>query len=154
MSSLPTKLPHTLRLTIFFLRLALGLDFLYLGINTLFEPTMRNEFSSRSLADLYGWLAAVPATNPMQTVFAWAFLIVGIALILGLMTRLASVAGIALGVASLIPNLTLANLAPARFVGDNVIVILCFCIIFIARAGEYFGLDRLIHLRVSRNAAQ
>ena len=149
-----SKLSHTLRLAIFFLRLALGLDFVYLGLNTIFSPSIRSEVGGRSLGDLYAWLATVPKTGPLQVVFAWAFLIVGICLILGLLTRLGAVAGIALAAVSLIPNLTLTGITPTQFIGDNIIVILCLGIIFIARAGEYFGLDRFIHLRVSRHPGE
>jgi uncharacterized membrane protein YphA (DoxX/SURF4 family) len=139
-----SKLPHSLRLAIFFLRVALGLDFLYLGISSVFDPSLRSAFSNRSLGDLYSWLAAVPIAGSLQMVLAWAFLVIGGCLIAGFLTRLASIAGIALGVASLIPDITLANPVPSRFVGDNIIVILCLGIIMIARAGEYFGVDRFL----------
>src|SRR4051812_34270479 len=120
-----SKLSHTLRIVILFLRAALGLDFLYLGLCTIFAPGIRDQFSGRSLGDLYMWLGSIPKTGPLQTIFAWTFLIVGICLILGILTRLACVAGITLGIISIVPTITISNIAPARFVGDNIIVILC-----------------------------
>jgi uncharacterized membrane protein YphA (DoxX/SURF4 family) len=146
-----SKLPHTLRLVVFFLRLALGLDFVNLGLTAIFDPGMRNASNGRSLGDLSAWLATVPKTGAWQTILAWAFLIVGICLILGFVTRLASIAGIVLAIPSLAPSMTLAGIAPARFIGDNIIVVLCLCIIMIARAGEYFGVDRFVHLRARGN---
>jgi uncharacterized membrane protein YphA (DoxX/SURF4 family) len=152
MANPDSKLPHTLRLVVFFLRLALGLDFVNLGLTAIFDPGMRHALNGRSLGDLSAWLATVPKTGALQTILAWVFLIVGICLILGFLTRLASIAGVvALAVPSLAPAMTLVGIAPVRFIGDNIIVILCLCIVMIARAGEYFGVDRFIHLRARRN---
>jgi thiosulfate dehydrogenase [quinone] large subunit len=146
--STPSKIPHALRFAIFLLRLALGLDFLYLGISAVFEPTLQGEFRNRSLGDLYTWLAGVQNANSLHTVFAWAFIIIGACLIVGFITRLASIAGIALVASSFLPTLSYTSLNTAQFVSDGLIAILCLLVLSLANAGTYIGLDRFLHLRV------
>lgn len=48
-----SKLPHHLRLVIFFLRVALGLDFFYLGWSALFNASLVPELKQQSLSQLY-----------------------------------------------------------------------------------------------------
>jgi thiosulfate dehydrogenase [quinone] large subunit len=145
-----SKIPHALRFAIFLLRLALGLDFLYLGLGTVYEPAWPSEFRSRSLGDLYLWLGNVSNAASLQTVFAWAFLIVGACLILGFGTRLASIAGIVVVGASFIPNLSYTTLNVSQFVSDGIIAGLCLLVLCLANAGTYLGLDQFIHFHVGK----
>ena len=151
------RLPHALRFIIFLLRLAFGLDFLYLGLGTLFDQNIRRGLEGRSLGDLYGWLASVSNANSLQTIFAWAFLILGALLILGLFTRLAAILGIALTALSFFPALTFPPVMPlggfnvAGFVSDGVIAILCLLILLLANAGTYLGLDMFFRLKVGKH---
>jgi thiosulfate dehydrogenase [quinone] large subunit len=143
------KLPHSLRVIIFLLRVALGLNFFYLGFSALFNPTLGKTVSARSFGNLYTWLAA-PATaagqgNWIQPVAQWAFLIIGICLMLGLLTRLASIAGIVLALFSYLPTLSFAAFNIAQFINDEVIVVICLLIIIFSNAGNYLGLDTFIH---------
>jgi thiosulfate dehydrogenase [quinone] large subunit len=143
------KLPHSLRVIIFLLRIALGLNFFYLGFSALFNPTLGKTVSARSFGNLYAWLAtpaAVVGQNGwIQPIAQWAFLIIGICLIIGLLTRLASIAGIALALLSYLPTLSFAAFNVAQFINDEVIVVICLLIIIFSNAGAYLGLDSFIH---------
>jgi uncharacterized membrane protein YphA (DoxX/SURF4 family) len=143
------KLPHSLRIIIFLLRLALGLNFLYLGLSTVFWSDVREQLGGRSFGDLYAWLAGVSNASSLQTIFAWAFLLIGACLIIGLIVRLASIAGIALVITSIVPNLSYQHLGIGQFVNDGVIAIVCLLLLFVANAGTYLGADQFFHVRLS-----
>ena len=143
------KLPHSLRVIILLLRVALGLNFFYLGFSALFNPTLGKTVSARSFGNLYSWLATPAAVagqgNWIQAVAQWAFLIIGICLILGLLTRLASIVGIVLALFSYLPTVSFAAFNVAQFINDEVIVVICLLILIFSNAGAYLGLDTFIH---------
>jgi thiosulfate dehydrogenase [quinone] large subunit len=148
------KLPHSLRVIILLLRVALGLDFFYLGFSALFNPTLGKTVSARSFGNLYSWLATPAAvagqSSWVQPVAQWAFLIIGICLILGLLTRLASIAGIILALLSYLPTVSFAAFNVAQFINDEVIVVICLLILLFANAGNYLGLDTFIHFHAPK----
>jgi thiosulfate dehydrogenase [quinone] large subunit len=142
------KLPHSLRVIIFLLRLALGLDFFYLGFSTLFNQTLGGQIRSQSFGNIYSWLSAPMVQGSwMQPVAQWAFLIIGACLILGLFTRLASIAGIVLVLFSYLPTVSYTALSVSQFINDEVIVVICLLVIIFANAGTYLGADTFIHFR-------
>ncbi|HEY5221231.1 MAG TPA: DoxX family membrane protein [Candidatus Paceibacterota bacterium] len=143
------KLPHSLRVIILLLRVALGLNFFYLGFSALFSPAIGKDIRAHSFGDLYSWLAT-PAVAGSQTAWIypiaqWAFLIIGICLVLGLLTRVASIAGIILALVSYLPTISFATINVAQFVSDEVILVICLLIIIFSNAGAYLGLDNFIH---------
>jgi len=143
------KLPHSLRVIILLLRVALGLNFFYLGFSALFNPTLGKTVSARSFGNLYSWLATPTVVagqgNWVQPVAQWAFLVIGICLMLGLLTRLASIAGIILALLSYLPTVSFAAFNVAQFINDEVIVVICLLILIFSNAGAYLGLDTFIH---------
>jgi thiosulfate dehydrogenase [quinone] large subunit len=142
-----SKIPHSLRMIIFLLRLALGLNFFYLGFSVLFNPTLGGQIKAQSFGNLYSWLAiSNQAAGWVHPVAQWAFLIIGAALMLGLVTRLASIAGIVLTLLSYLPTVNYSALAVSQFINDEVIVIICLLIIILSNAGKYLGLDSFIHI--------
>jgi uncharacterized membrane protein YphA (DoxX/SURF4 family) len=143
-----TKLPHSLRLTLFFLRLTLGLNFFYLGFGTLFNITLGHELGARSLASLYQWLSiAAPATSTgqLQIFFRWAFLIIGACLIIGLSIRFVSIIAIGFTLAGYLPTINFAVLGVSQFINDEIIVIACLLVLAVSNAGTYLGADSFIH---------
>lgn len=147
-----SRIPHSLRLTIFLLRLALGVNFFYLGWSALFNQPLGLELGNRSLGSFYAWIGmsfgggAAPGVTPLQTVLAWLFLAIGICLIAGLATRLATLTGIALTLTSYAPGVTLSSLNLAQFANDAVLVTACLLVLLFANAGAYLGLDQFIHV--------
>lgn len=151
------KLPHSLRAIILLLRVVLGLDFFYLGFSALFNPSLGTDIRARSFGNLYTWLAGPMTVGQsnwawIQPIAQWAFLIIGICLVLGLLTRLASIAGIILALLSYLPTLSFAAFNAVQFINDEVIVVICLLIIIFANAGAYLGLDNFIHFHSPKKA--
>ncbi|MDE2018952.1 MAG: DoxX family membrane protein [Patescibacteria group bacterium] len=142
-----TKLPHHLRFLVFLLRVALGLDFFYLGWSTLWNGSLVPELEKQSFGQLYRFMdtSNAAATAWLHPFSSWAFLLAGICLAVGFLTTLASAAGIALTVIGYLPVVHYANLTLAQFINDGVILILCLLIIIFAKAGQYLGLDAFFH---------
>jgi uncharacterized membrane protein YphA (DoxX/SURF4 family) len=141
------KVPHALRALILFLRIALGLNFFFLGFGVLFSPAMGRDVRAHSFADLYAWLATPALHGDWVHPFAqWAFLVIGICLMIGLLTRLSSVVGIVLVLFSYLPSFSYTALSISQFVSAEVIVVICLLIVVASGAGGYFGLDSFIHI--------
>lgn len=151
------KLPHSLRVIILLLRVALGLNFFYLGFSALFNPSLGTDIRARSFGNLYTWLAAPTGVGQgswawAQPVAQWAFLVIGICLVFGLLTRLASIAGIVLALVSYLPTVSFAAFNAVQFINDEVIVVICLLILIFANAGAYLGLDNFIHFHSPKKA--
>lgn len=138
------------------LRIVIGWHFLYEGLIKLFNPdwTARPflEGSRWIFGDMFRWMAS--GDMGMQIVdFAnsWGLTLVGLALILGLFTRLASWAGITM--------LAMYYLAYPPFgvysygalsegnyliVNKNLIELVCLMVLAFTHSGEFFGLDLLV----------
>jgi uncharacterized membrane protein YphA (DoxX/SURF4 family) len=136
-----------MRITIFFLRLALGIDFFYLGFCALFNQALGRELSSRSIGDLYFLLISPTNAGWLQTFSEWAFLLAGICLIVGLATRVASIGAFILIFAQYLQGIITSAVSPERFVSDEVLVMVCLLILVVSGAGTYLGFDRFIHGR-------
>lgn len=143
------RLPHALRFSVFLLRLALGVNFFYVGWSALFDQPLIHKLGGRSLGDLYAWIGAPFGGAALGTALAWACIAIGVCLIAGLVTRLAAVAGIALTVASYAPSVTLAPPSFTQFANDAVLAIAAFLVLLFANAGDYLGLDRFIHIHLA-----
>ena len=139
------KLPHTLRVIILMLRVALGLNFFYLGLGALFDPGVGSEVRAHSFSDLYAWLSAPAGGGWVHPFAQWAFLIIGICLVLGLLTRVVSIAGVILTLLSYLPTVSYTTLSLSQFISDEVLVVICLLIIIVSGAGTYIGLDSFIH---------
>lgn len=113
-----SKIPHSLRIVILLLRVALGLNFFY-----------------------------AIAFNKLQTPIEWTFFLIGAFLVLGLLTRIASIIAIALLVWNYLPTINYSVLNIAHFVDSQVITMICLLILIFANAGKYIGLDMFIHIR-------
>lgn len=147
-----SKLPHSLRLVIFFLRLAVGLDLFYLGFSALFNATLVGELGSRSLPDLYTWLNFSSAANgsgpSLQLFFQWAFLVIGACLVIGLLTRPMAIVAVAITLWSYLPVIGRSTLTASQFVNDEILVVVCLLVLIFSNAGTYLGVDRFIHIHL------
>jgi thiosulfate dehydrogenase [quinone] large subunit len=140
------KIPHTLRVVILLLRIALGVNFFYIGFGILFSPAIGRDIRTYSFSGLYSWVAAPGQFAWLQPAAQWAFLIIGVCLAIGLLTRLASIAGIALVLLSYLPTVSFGALGVPQFINDEVIVVICLLILFVSNAGKYIGMDNFIHI--------
>lgn len=144
-----SKIPHPLRLVIFFLRITLGLNFFYLGFASIFNAALEGQLRTRSLTDLYGWLKGFAVSNPSHIFFEWAFLIIGACLIAGLLTRFVSIAGIVLVILGFLSGLNHSVLTTSQFVNDELIMVFCLLVFIFSDAGTYLGLDKFMHIHLS-----
>ena len=141
------------------LRIIIGWHFLYEGLIKLIDPnwTARPflEGSRWIFGDMFRWIASgnlslqlIDQTN------AWGLTLVGLALILGLFTRMASWAGAIM--------LTFYYLAYPPFGGfsygaggegnyliinKNLIELACLLLLAFSRSGEFFGLDKILRMK-------
>ena len=143
MPPLPSaKLPHRLRFVIFLLRVALGLDFFYLGWSSLFNASLVSELRAQSLGQLYRWTStANAATVWPHPLSSWIFLLAGACLVVGFLTTFAAIVGIILVAIGYLPLVSLAAVTVTQFINDGLIVILCLFVILFSKAGKYLGLD-------------
>lgn len=149
----PSKLPHSLRMATFLLRVAIGLNFFYFGFSVLFNPSLSKDVSTQSFTNLYAWLATPVATGWVHPFAQWAFLVIGACLILGLATRIVSIVGIGVTLLSFLPSVSYNALTVQQFINDEVIIVICLLVILASNAGAYLGVDNFIHISFRRKQA-
>jgi thiosulfate dehydrogenase [quinone] large subunit len=139
------------------LRVLIGWHFLYEGVAKLTSPSWSAagylKQARGPLAALFRWLAAQPnLLANADLVTMWGLTTVGILLILGLFTRLASLAAMAF--------LLMFYLATPPFVGyfyalpsegsylivnKNLVELAALAVILVTGSGRFAGLDRIVH---------
>ena len=105
------------------------------------------------LAELYHWMASNAAVLKVVNLLnIWGLILIGVALIVGALTRLAALAGIALLLLYWLANPPLVGLGlamPAEghylVINKNVVEMLALAVVAAMSAGQYFGLDRLLN---------
>jgi thiosulfate dehydrogenase [quinone] large subunit len=140
-----------------FLRIALGVFFFQAG-----WAKLVNGFISKNmlLTILNGWVQHVPTAwyknfllniaMPHPTILSYLVvygeILVGLALIFGVMTRLSAVAALFMNF-----NYQLASGWQSGASGlVNKIFIVCELVVFLAAAGRAFGIDRILHKKYPR----
>lgn len=144
------------------LRVLVGWHFLYEGLTKLTAASWSSagylKQARGPLADQFRWLATQPdMLANADLVTMWGLTLVGLFLILGLFTRLASLAGIGF--------ILLFYLATPPFVGyfysipsegsylivnKNLVEIGALAVIFATGSGKFAGLDRIVHSLIAR----
>jgi thiosulfate dehydrogenase (quinone) large subunit len=134
--------------SLFLLRIGLGWMFLYAGISHLKDSNFAQEVGgylagAKTFAGFYHWLAS-PALLPVTAFMnEWGLALVGIALILGLFTRIASYGGMLMMILYylVILQFPYPN-AHAYIVDEHVVYILGLFVLATFRAGQAYGLDK------------
>jgi len=139
------------------LRVLVGWHFLYEGLTKLTAPSWTAagylKQAKGPLAESFRWLTTRPDLLANADVITmWGLAIVGVCLILGLFTRLASLAGIGF--------ILLFYLAAPPFIGyfyaipsegsylivnKNLVELAALVVILLTRSGRFAGLDRIVH---------
>jgi len=139
------------------LRVMIGWHFLYEGVSKLMKPNWSAAgylMQARGLfAGMFKWMAGTPEVlSVVNLMNIWGLIAIGLGLILGCFTRIASVAGILL--------LLLFYLCVPPFVGfyysipmegsymiinKNLIEMAALFLIAITHSGMYLGIDRILH---------
>ena len=137
-----TRLPHSIRLTIFFLRLSVGLSLFYAGFIKIFGESLPRTFDRESS---YLWTGGLEGVGSMAIFAKWAILIVGLCLVLGLLTRLSSIVGIFILGFMYANSLTLPIPRLSELDNPQLTVILCLFLFIFSQAGNYLGIDKFLH---------
>ena len=144
------------------LRVLVGWHFLYEGLTKLTAASWSSagylKQARGPLAEQFRWLATQPdMLANADLVTMWGLTIVGACLILGLLTRLASLAGIGF--------ILMFYLATPPFIGyfysvpsegsylivnKNLVEIGALAVIFATGSGKFAGLDRIVHGLITR----
>ncbi len=143
------RAPHTLRFVTFVLRVALGVYLFYFGLNhpsLLLEKLRENALTS----GLYASLSAPHNISGSTIASQWIFFVIGVCLAVGLMTRIASWAGIVIMGLIYASNINLSHISVPQLVNEELIVILSLLVIIFSKAGRYLGLDKVMHFSLWR----
>ena len=144
------------------LRVTIGWHFLYEGVAKLLKPNWSAAgylLQSRGIfADIFRWMAASPDVmawvNPLNM---WGLTLIGLGLIVGCFTRLASAAGILF-----IAMLYLCNPLMVGYfysipmegnyliINKNLVEMAALYVILVTGTGRYLGLDRIVHLLIQK----
>lgn len=138
------------------LRMVVGWHFLYEGIAKLQTPNWSAagylDVSRWIFAGFFHWIAVTPPVLKVANFLnIWGLILVGLALLLGAFTRVASGAGMALLLMYWLANPPIAGLGlsmPAEgsylIIDKNLVEFFGLALLAVFSAGRYFGLDRLI----------
>ncbi len=136
------------KISITALRIGLGWLFFYAGISKILNPSWTAEKyikGTKLFAQFYAWLTLPQNMGWVNILNEWGLLLIGIALILGLAVRSASIFGILIMALYYIPILTFPFVGTTAYlIDDHIIFILLFVALIAFRAGTYWGLDGMI----------
>jgi thiosulfate dehydrogenase [quinone] large subunit len=139
------------------LRVFVGWHFLYEGIAKVTSPAWSAagylKQARGPLADLFRGLASQPnQLANVDFITMWGLTIVGVCLILGLFTRLASLAGIGFILLFYLCNppfigyfYSIPTEGSYLIVNKNLVEVCALVVIFATGSGRFAGLDRILH---------
>src|SRR5512134_2285485 len=139
------------------LRVIVGWHFLYEGIAKLTASSWSAAGYMRQargpFGDLFKWMASQPnLLENANLITMWGLTIVGVLLILGLFTRLASLAGIGFLLLFYFANppfvgyfYAIPSEGSYLIVNKNLVELSALIVIFVTGSGRFAGLDRLVH---------
>ena len=151
------SLSRSAMISITVLRVVVGWHFLYEGVAKLTSPTWSAagylKQARGPFADLFKWLAAQPnLLANADLVTEWGLTLVGLLLILGLLTRLASLGGIAFILLFYLCNppfvgyfYSVPTEGSYLIVNKNLVELCALVVILLTGSGRFAGLDRLVH---------
>jgi thiosulfate dehydrogenase (quinone) large subunit len=144
------------------MRVFVGWHFLYEGIAKLTSSSWTAAGYMRAsrgpFAALFKWIASQPnVLENANLITMWGLTIVGVLLILGLFTRIASVGGMAFLLLFYFANppfvgyfYSLPTEGSYLIVNKNLVELLALVVIFFTGSGRFAGLDRILHALFTR----
>lgn len=144
------------------LRVFVGWHFLYEGLTKLNSPGWSAAGYMKQargpFAGFFHWIAANPnMLDQANTVTMWGLTIVGLLLILGLFTRLASLGGIVFILLFYLCNppfigyfYSIPTEGSYLIINKNLVEVCALAVIFFTGSGRFAGLDRFIHILLGR----
>ena len=158
------KLSRVQMTTIVALRVLIGWHFLYEGLSKLTSPGWSASgflLQSRGpLAGLFRWMAADPSVlATVNQMNMWGLTAIGLGLILGCFTRIASVAGLLVLLLFYFCNppfvgyfYSVPTEGSYLVVNKNLVEAAALAVVLVTNSGRAAGLDRIIHGLVRRRA--
>lgn len=146
------------------LRLAVGWHFLYEGVSKLLMPDWSSaaylENASWWFKDIFHWIAATPTVlYAVDLMNMWGLTLVGLALMLGCLTRLSCICGILLVALYYIANppfIATGFSGPAEghylLVNKNLVEIIALALIALFPAGRYWAFDTILSAFFNRKS--
>lgn len=126
------------------LRVALGWLFFYAGITKVMNQAWSAKgylLSSKTFPEFYAWLASDGVLPVVDFINKWGLTLLGVALILGICVRLASLLGALMMVMYWFPVLTFPKVAHGYIVDEHIIYALVLIYFAAVRAGRTYGLE-------------
>src|SRR5262249_4149919 len=139
-----------------------GWHFLYEGLTKLTSPGWSAAGYMKQargpFAELFRWIASNPnLLDNANAITMWGLTIVGVLLILGLFTRLASLGGIAFILLFYRRNppfvgyfYSIPTEGSYLVINKNLVEVCALIVIFLTGSGRFAGLDRIVHLLFAR----
>lgn len=144
------------------MRVFVGWHFLYEGLSKLTSPSWSAAGYMKQargpFADLFKWLASQPnLLANADLITMWGLTLVGVLLILGLFTRLASLAGIGFVLLFYLCNppfvgyfYSIPTEGSYLIVNKNLVEVGALLVILVTGSGRFAGLDRILHGLLAR----
>jgi thiosulfate dehydrogenase [quinone] large subunit len=144
------------------LRIVVGWHFLYEGLSKLMAPSFSGAGYMRQargpFAEAFRYLASQPnLLSNADLITMWGLTIVGALLILGLYTRVASLAGIGFLLLFYFANppfigyfYSIPTEGSYLIVNKNLVELCALAVIFTTGSGRFAGLDRIVHGLLAR----
>lgn len=133
------------KLSLLLLRLALGSLYFYAGITKVLDPSWSAAGylkGAKTFSALYQWFASPDILPLINFVNEWGLTVLGLALILGIGVRVASLFGIAFMALYYFPILNFPYPNPhSLIVDEHIIYISALLVLASFRAGRFFGLE-------------
>ena len=144
------------------MRVFVGWHFLYEGIAKLSAPSWSAagylKASRGPFSAMFKSIAAQPnLLDNVNLITSWGLAIVGVLLILGLFTRLASLAGIGFVLLFYLCNppfvgyfYSIPTEGSYLIVNKNLVELCALAVVLVTGSGRFAGLDRIVHLLLAR----
>ena len=143
-----------LKMAVFLSRISLGVMFFYAGITKVMNPNWSAAGylnSAKTFSELFQWFASPGNLGWINLVNEWGLTLIGVALLVGFMVRLASVGGVFLMLLYYFPVLSFPYVGEHSFIVDeHIIYVTAFLVLFASNAGSIWGLDSWTQKRWSK----
>src|SRR3989344_3989704 len=137
-----------LKISVFLSRIALGVLFFYAGITKVMNPSWSAAGylnNAKTFPGLYHWFASAGNIGWINFINEWGLTLIGVLLILGLWTKLASLGGMFLMGLYYLPILQFPYVGDHSYlVDEHIIYITVFLTLFASNAGIFWGLDSML----------
>lgn len=136
---------NQLKVAVFLSRVGLGIMFFYAGITKVMNPNWSAAGylnNAKTFPDLFQWFASANNLGWVNFMNEWGLTLVGLALIVGLLVRWASLGGILLMILYYFPIMEFPYVGPNSYlIDEHVIFMFVFLILIASNAGTFWGLD-------------